>query len=318
VSDSATRRLPQLRPPQFAPPPVPPRDFEAPAGKRLDWLHRRVGQIDLYFVSNQEPRAIEARVLFRAVGEAEIWRTDDGRIERGSADRFADGRSAVQVPLGPMESIFVVFRERSTAPWPRRSVDAGEQLLAGPWTVLFPPGSGAPDEIKLPELISWAKHENPEIRHFSGTATYRLTFDVPADRLGSAKVARLDLGDVQVMAEVKLNGKDLGLLWKPPYRIDVGDVLRAGENELEVRVTNLWVNRLIGDEAYPPDASYITKSAGGEAIEAIPPWQLNDQPKPQTKRKTFATYRHNKAGDALLPSGLIGPVRLVFGSQRSM
>jgi hypothetical protein len=255
-------------------------------------------------------------VVLRAVGEAEIWRTDDARIERAAAERLGDGRSAVQATLGPMESVFVVFREKSSAPWPRKIADAGEQSLSGPWTVRFPPGWGTPDQAELSKLISWPQHENDEIKHFSGTATYTKRFDVPADRVGEGKTTTLDLGDVQVMAEVKLNGKELGLLWKPPYRVEVGDVLRSGENDLEVHVTNLWVNRLIGDEAYPPLVKHVKTPRGDGAMAEIPSWLTNGEPKPETKRKTFATWRHYKAGDPLVPSGLIGPVRLRFGVER--
>src|SRR5205814_9832393 len=123
--------------------------------------------------------------------------------------------------------------------------------LAGPWALHFPTGWGAPDHVDLPKLISWTDHDDNDIKHFSGTAVYTMKFDVPADRIGDGKLAMLDLGDVQVMAQVKLTGNDVGLLWKPPFRVDVTQSLRSGENELQVSVTNLWVNRLIGDEAYP-------------------------------------------------------------------
>src|SRR5262249_20167407 len=145
-------------------------------------------------------------------------------------------------------------------------------------------------------------------------AVYSTTFQVPLGKEG--EVTMLDLGDVQVMASVKLNGRDMGLLWKPPFRIDVTHGLKAGENELEVSVTNLWVNRLIGDAAYPPLAKKgpaTTRWTGG--IAAIPEWLLKGEPKPETKRKTFATYDFYKASDPLLPSGLIGPVKLEFGKR---
>ena len=293
---------------------LPPRDFEPPADVRLDWLHCRVDGTDVYFVSNQEPREVSPKILFRAAGEAEIWRSDDGRIERAAeVVRGDDGRMMVTTPLGPTESVFVVFREHSSAPLPQQVAAAGEQALAGPWTLRFPGGWGAPEKIELPKLSSWTEHENPEVRHFSGTATYSMRLDVSGNRIGKGKTAMLDLGDVQVMAEVKLNGKELGLLWKPPFRVDVSDAIRAGENDLEVRLTNLWVNRLIGDEAYPPLVENIRTPRGDGAIAQIPSWLLNGQPRPDTQRKTLATWRHYKADDPLLPSGLLGPVRIRYG-----
>jgi len=190
--------------------------------------------------------------------------------------------------------------------------------LKDAWTVHFPHGSGAPENVEFPKLISWTQHSDSEIQHFSGTATYTTTFNVAADHVGEGKIATLELGDVRVMAEVKLNGKELGLFWKPPYRVEVSDVLRAGANELEVRVTNLWVNRLIGDEAYPPLVKNVKTPRGEGAIAEIPGWLSRNEPKPPTQRKTFSTWRHYKVDDPLVPSGLIGPVRIMFGVQRSI
>jgi hypothetical protein len=291
-----------------------------PDATGIDWLHRRIGKTDAYFLSNQDEGVTErtVRLVFRALGEAEIWHTEDGRVERArDASPQPDGRTVVGVHLWKGDSVFVVFRERSSAPFEAELTDTGQTEIAGPWTLRFPPGWGTPASVELPELISWTQHENDEIKHFSGTATYATRFTLDADRVATGKRVSLDLGDVQVMAQVKLNGKELGLLWKPPYRVDVTDAVRAGENELEGRVTNLWVNRLIGDEAYPPLAKQVRTSRGNWALEAIPPWLLGGQPRPPTQRKTFATYRHYKVDDPLVPSGLIGPVQLRFGVERA-
>jgi hypothetical protein len=190
--------------------------------------------------------------------------------------------------------------------------------IAGGWKLAFPPGWGAPASIDVRKLASWTDMENSEIKHFSGTATYTIHFDVPAEQIGKGKLAMLDLGDVQVMAEVKLNGKDLGLLWKPPFRADVSDLLRAGDNELQVSVTNLWVNRLIGDEQYPLIEPHKLDNDGHGGVIEIPRWLTGQGEKPQTKRKTFSTWRHYTKDDALLPSGLIGPVRIFWGKELPM
>ncbi len=191
---------------------------------------------------------------------------------------------------------------------------AGPTDLTGPWTVHFPKGWGAPESIEFPKLIDWTNSGNFDIQHFSGTATYRLKFPVKAEQLSAGTLAQLDLGDVQVMATVKLNGKDLGLLWKPPFRVDVTQALKEGDNDLEVRVTNLWINRLIGDDNYPPQVDYL-KTNG---IEAIPQWLLEGKPRPESKRKTFITWRHYTATDPLSPSGLLGPVKLIWGKEVEM
>ena len=116
----------------------------------------------------------------------------------------------------------------------------------------------------------------------------------------------LDLGWVHVMAQVRVNGKDLGLLWKPPFRVDITSAVRPGENKLEVLVTNQWVNRLIGDEQLPPENEYDSDGA----IKVIPEWYLQGKPKPPGGRTTFATWKHFDKDSPLLASGLVGPVRL--------
>jgi hypothetical protein len=180
--------------------------------------------------------------------------------------------------------------------------------LAGPWEVRFPPGLGAPAGATFPRLMSWTESEDPGIRYFSGTATYRLVLDIPHALVGADHALALDLGRVCEIARLRLNGQDLGLLWKPPYRADVTGVARAGRNELEVEVTNLWVNRLIGDEQLPDDCEW----AGG-ALARLPEWLVEGTPRPPTDRITFTTWKHWLANDPLLESGLLGPVMVRCG-----
>jgi hypothetical protein len=178
--------------------------------------------------------------------------------------------------------------------------------LAGPWEVRFPPGEGAPAEVKLDKLISLSKHAEPGVRYFSGTATYLSTFQVPPELLGKDRRVTLDLGKVQVMAAVAVNGRDLGLLWKPPYEIDVTEALRPGANTLEVRVVNLWINRMIGDEELAEDSD---RNPNG-TLKKWPAWVLDGKPSP-TGRHTFTTWRLWKKGTPPPESGLLGPARLV-------
>jgi hypothetical protein len=178
--------------------------------------------------------------------------------------------------------------------------------IAGPWQVSFPPNTGAPAEVTLPELISLHQHSDPGVKYFSGTATYRNSISVPSGATAGDRRLYLDLGWVHVIAEVRLNGRDLGLLWKPPFRVDVTGAARPGENKLEVLVTNQWVNRLIGDEQLPPENEY----APGGNIKVIPEWYLQGKPKPPGGRTTFATWKHFDKDSPLLVSGLVGPVKL--------
>jgi hypothetical protein len=179
------------------------------------------------------------------------------------------------------------------------------QELPGPWSIQFPPNWGAPERLTLDKLTSWSEHSDPGVKYFSGTATYTKTFNVPPETLGKDRRLYLDLGKVQVMAQVKLNGKDLGTLWKPPYRADVTEAAKPGENALEVSVTNLWVNRLIGDEQLPEDSD---RNPDG-TLKQWPLWLNEDRPSP-TGRYTFTTWRLWKKDAQLQPSGLLGPVTL--------
>lgn len=178
--------------------------------------------------------------------------------------------------------------------------------LEGPWKVRFQPDRGAPEEVQLDSLISWHKHPDPGIRYFSGTATYSTDFKLPENFLKENAETWLDLGKVAVIAEVRINGKDMGVLWNRPFRIELSKVLRSGTNTLEIDVTNLWINRLIGDEQYPDDCDW----SEGNYLNKWPEWINRDQARPETSRITFTTWKHWDAGYALVPSGLIGPVTL--------
>jgi len=178
--------------------------------------------------------------------------------------------------------------------------------IAGPWQVSFPPNLGAPSEVTLPELISLHQHPNPGVKYFSGTATYSKQISIPGGATSDDRRIYLDLGWVHVMAQVRVNGRDLGLLWKPPFRLDITGAVQPGANKLEVLVTNNWINRLIGDEQLPPENEYMPDGA----IKVIPDWYLQGKPKPSGGRTTFATWKHFDKDSPLLVSGLVGPVRL--------
>lgn len=178
--------------------------------------------------------------------------------------------------------------------------------VGGPWEVCFTPGWGAPERIVLPRLQSWSEHKDAGVRHFSGTGAYRGSFRLPQSALVAGKRLELDLGRVEVMARVRLNGRDLGLLWVAPYRVDITDAARVGLNTLEIEVTNLWPNRMIGDEELPEDSD---RNDNG-TLRSWPDWLQGAEGSP-TGRYTFTSWRLWRRGDALLESGLLGPVRVV-------
>jgi hypothetical protein len=191
----------------------------------------------------------------------------------------------------------------------------GSLEIAGPWNLEFPKGWRAPAQVTLEHLISWTDHSDAGVRYFSGTATYRRRFNLPAHLLAEDMRLYLDLGEVSVIAQARLNGRDLGILWKPPLQVDMTEAAIAGANSLEVDVVNLWPNRLVGDDHLPPDCEWRRPTGPwlphiGEVVAKWPQWLLENKPSP-TGRVTFTTWKLWTKNDPLLRSGLLGPVRIV-------
>ena len=182
----------------------------------------------------------------------------------------------------------------------------------------FQPGRGAPEPLVLNELMSLHRHPEAGVRYFSGTATYTKAIELNPALTGNNRRIFLDLGRVEVIAEVRLNGKPLATLWKRPFRLDITDAVKPGTNQLEILVTNQWPNRLIGD-AQTPDVDAYTPGAGssgfaslsGGGIQQLPDWYKSGAPKPDDGKVTFATWKHYTGESPLLEAGLIGPVRLL-------
>jgi hypothetical protein len=158
--------------------------------------------------------------------------------------------------------------------------------------------------VTLTNLISWTDAPQAGVRYFSGTATYEKEINLPAGRLTAGRELWLDLGEVKEFAEISLNGHDFGVLWKPPFRVNITAAAKPGDNRLTVKVTNLWPNRLIGDEQLPPDCEW-----NGKELKEWPQWLLDGKPSP-TGRLTFTTWHHYTKDSPLLESGLLGPVTL--------
>ncbi|MBN2064392.1 MAG: hypothetical protein JW745_06285 [Sedimentisphaerales bacterium] len=180
--------------------------------------------------------------------------------------------------------------------------------LTGPWTVQFTNAPRPPKAIELAKLESLTANTDADVRAFSGTAVYQTSFELERSSFAANKRIMLDLGQVEVMARVLVNGKDLGVFWMDPYRIDITKAACKGVNTLEVRVTNQWVNRLIGDEFYPDDCQW-----NSQTISQWPQWLVQKQPRPSQQRQTFSTWKHWTKYDTMLPSGLIGPVYIRIG-----
>jgi hypothetical protein len=254
------------------------------ADAKLVWIHRRAGDADIYFVANQQERAERVTASFRENGrDVEIWDPANGDV-RPSAFTSANGRLDVPLELDPYGSTFVVFRRATTAA--SRTIPAIVRTtlatVDGPWDLSFQPNRGAPATVRADSLASWTSSSDIGVKYFSGTATYSRQLEVPATWLRAGARVELDLGKVKEIAEVMVNGTPVGgVLWKAPYRVDVTDALRPGANRLEVRVTNLWPNRMIGD--LQPGVA---------------------------RTFTFTDFRPFTKDSPLLESGLLGPVRL--------
>jgi hypothetical protein len=253
----------------------------------LRWIHRSLPGSDIYFVANGGDVSQQVNVSFRVTGRLpQLWHADTGETSPATY-QMEKGSTQVRLSLERGESVFVVFRKPTTqiAQTVAEPAWIPVPVRIGSWEVQFDAGRGAPLKIMLDELASWTVHADPGVKYYSGTATYSTAVDVPRDALAGATAVRLDLGDVKDLAEVAVNGRPLGILWKPPFAVDVTSALKAGSNQITVKVTNVWPNRIIGDKQ--PGATRIAYSS-------------------------FDPYR---ADSPLLPSGLLGPVRFELQRQ---
>lgn len=223
-------------------------------------------------------------------------------------ERAGDGR--LQLRRWTPDELTVRLEDGREMTFPRADA-AVRHPIRGPWAVTFPPNRGAPATATFERLIDWSHHPDPGIRYFSGSATYTTELDVPADAVGSGRELWLDLGRVEVIASVRLDGRDLGTLWAPPFRLRLDPVPAPGRHRLEVRVTNLWINRLIGDAAVPDnDVKWVPSRANERVPIEWPEW-LRRGASPPSGRVAFATRGGvYSARDPLAPLGLLGPVDL--------
>jgi hypothetical protein len=262
-------------------------DFEytkLPRDTEVLFVHRKLSAGDLYYVDNRRDQNEDLEATFRVTGkEAEIWHPDTGAIEPASF-RIADGRTTVPLHLDPWGTVFVVFRhaaKTSSRTLPKLA-ESSIATVEGPWDLSFQADRGAPAKLTLDRLASWSDSADEGVKYFSGTGTYTKTIQAPGDWFKPGTHLSIDLGEVKNLAEVSVNGKPLGIVWKTPYRVDVTDVMKAGANTVEIKVTNPWVNRIIGDR----------------------------QPN-VTKTYTFTSPKYYKADSKLVPSGLLGSVQII-------
>lgn len=296
----------------------------------LRWNRRTSDDETLWFVSNQEVEKIEVTASFDVNGlQPEWWNPVDGSVRELPAFEFKEGRTLIPLALEPLQSGFVVFRkkagqgtENTESNFPKT---ATFMEVPGPWAVSFDPGRGGPVKpVTFPHLTDWSANDEAGIKYFSGKAVYRKTLDVPNREDLPATGVFLDLGVVNDLAQVTLNGEDLGVVWCAPWRVPVPtELLKENGNELEITVVNNWSNRLIGDEQEPvdfetePGNQTGTRLGGyaidvkGRALKDLPEWLIKNTPRPSSGRQTFTTWFYYDRDAPLQKAGLLGPVRLV-------
>lgn len=261
---------------------------EQEPGSKYDYIHRADKGVDYYFLSSQNRAASKITAAFRITGkQPELWNAVTGETQPAKAFYQKEGKTYIPLEFDPYGSVFVVFKndisktaagsEKTNYLYPETA-----STLHGSWEVTFEPNWGAPAKATFNELVSWTDRNEDGIKYYSGKAVYSKQFDAAAD-LVSAANAWLDLGEVKDVgiARVILNGKDLGILWAPPLRVSVTGVLKEKDNDLKIEVVNTWRNRLVGDRGKPQDKRFTKTN-----IKIQEKWQL-------------------------LPSGLLGPVRLL-------
>ncbi|MCP4311265.1 MAG: hypothetical protein GY790_08390 [Bacteroidetes bacterium] len=272
------------------------KDFDFKGNSDLDFIHRQYGDGEAYFIRNEGENSFSGTCTFRSSGKyPEIWDPSTGKSYALKDFSREDGMIEAQMELDPGASLFVVFSDskRSLAEWSdHQGIVEAEEQVEGPWKITFPDGWGAPAETTFDDLISWTESEQKGISYFSGTATYHKTLSMDPEKISRYRRIFLDLGEIRDVSEVFINGSSAGILWKKPYLADISDLLKAGDNQVEIEIVNLWVNRLTGDMLSEPgdrychtNHPYVTQDnwAGG-----------GDE-----------TYR-------LQPAGLLGPVTIRY------
>jgi hypothetical protein len=276
-------------------------------GDKIRFGHRKTEEKDIYFVANRTGEFQKTECIFRATGEPELWEGVTGASRKLQQYVSKDGATTIDLEFEPYESFFIIFRSKKASDShikdgnPNFPKYKKIKTIEGSWELAFDPKWGGPKITKFDSLQDWTKHEMRGIKYYSGIATYTKEFDATEINLKKSKLY-LDLGEVNDIAGVMLNGKDLGILWCAPWRIDISNAIVEGKNIVEIEVANRWINRLLGDRQ-EPDANVRTVKfendlMGGEEYN--------------TGRYTFTTKSAMRSFQFKEPlsSGLLGPVTI--------
>jgi hypothetical protein len=295
--------------------------------KEIQWIHRRDGETDIYFIANTKDSTIMPILTVSGYGRLpELWNPETGSISEAEVWRMADGKTHVELNLTAQQAVFLVFRKATAETCSAKESFSGGITdtipVDGTWTVKFDErlrvgaSAGMEKVVKWTSLTPWDESADCDIKYFSGTACY-------SQQLYLKKLDRhcryvLDLGEVKNLAVVRVNGQPCGTLWHAPFTADVTEALHEGDNTLEIDVTNLWVNRMVGDEQEPDDVEWSepvafgaapNSPAIGRAMKKVPAWLSQGLPRP-TKRKAIVSFKFFEKDTPLLRSGMMGPVVL--------
>lgn len=289
----------------------------------LRWIYRKDKNDNIFFIANPTDSAIVTSVSLNLNGMIpEIWKPEDNTIEEAEAWLSVGHETKLLLPFEENEAYFVILRKATekTGPGLSLSKPVVKQMsyIDTPWSLSFPENWGAPESIVLDTLMAWNESQIDGVKYFSGTAKYQNEFVI--NELVEGEQCIIDLGEVYNLARIKVNGCFVENLWRPPFQTDITRFLHQGNNRLEVEVTNLWVNRLIGDEQEIDDILWSeplkfgnapNASAVGRFMLEVPDWLKNKEKRPSGNRKTVVSFKFYEKDSSLLPSGLIGPVRII-------
>ncbi|HAY18881.1 MAG TPA: glycoside hydrolase, partial [Rikenellaceae bacterium] len=253
-------------------------------GKDIKFVHRTLGNGEILWVTNLSKDTRDITASFRTTGKKPvIWHAEDASIEPVSYV-FTDSRTNVRMNLTQHQSVFVIFTDDTDVAKAELPQNTSETMaeISAPWSVRFQQGRGAPESATFEKLTSLSESSEAGIKYFSGAVTYSNTFKLKKKDIRSKDSVILDLGEVKDLAEVTVNGKNLGVIWNAPFKVDITKALRNGTNTIEVKVINMWHNRLVGD----------VQPGVNEKI-------------------TYTQMEFFKPDEPLLPAGLLGPVKVI-------
>jgi hypothetical protein len=302
-------------------------DFSIKGRDDIPFIHRADANLDIYFFFNPDSVKQLFECTFNVDGNIpELWNAMTGEVVKTAQFAHQDGKTKVWIDLEGEESVFVIFKsssegvptlididKMSTASYTlsasnklqeEKETEPLDLVFENDWYVTFPSLRSEKKAYLFSELNDWSQHEVEGIKYFSGTAIYENEFKLTKKQLGKNQRLTLNLGNVSIAARVIINGTDLGVLWMPPFEVDVNEVLKKGMNTIRVEVTNQWTNRLIGDEQYPNETGF------DRSADMMPDWFLNNEPAPLKQRTTFTITNFYGKNKQLLPAGLFGPVKI--------